>query len=80
MKVIEMMRDFSKELSFVAEMLESDSKNYHAWQYRAWVLNQTDGWKGEFEFIENMLADDVMNNSVWNQRYVKIDKILPSIM
>lgn len=33
-----MLNDPSGELEFIASILEMDSKNYHAWQYRQWVL------------------------------------------
>lgn len=33
-----MLDDPSNELEFTADILDMDSKNYHAWQYRQWVL------------------------------------------
>lgn len=33
-----MLNDSSRELEFTAEILNMDGKNYHAWQYRQWVL------------------------------------------
>jgi len=34
-----MLNDPSGELEFTAYILDLDAKNYHAWQYRQWVLN-----------------------------------------
>lgn len=36
--IVEMLNDPSGELEFTADILDMDSKNYHAWQYRQWVL------------------------------------------
>lgn len=33
-----MLNDPSGELEFTADILDMDAKNYHAWQYRQWVL------------------------------------------
>lgn len=35
-----MLDDPSSELEFTADILDMDSKNYHAWQYRQWVLTE----------------------------------------
>lgn len=36
--IVEMLNDPSGELEFTADILELDAKNYHAWQYRQWVI------------------------------------------
>ena len=36
--LVQMLNDPSEELEFVAEMLEEDSKNYHAWTHRQWCV------------------------------------------
>lgn len=51
------------------EILGEDSKNYHAWGYRQWVLARFGLWEGELDFIGRLLREDVRNNSAWNQRY-----------
>jgi protein farnesyltransferase/geranylgeranyltransferase type-1 subunit alpha len=75
--------DPSRELAFVARALAIDSKNYHTWAYRQWVLChfwRRDGqrrpadevaaaWDGEVLFVDSMLASDVRNNSAWNHRF-----------
>jgi len=56
-------------LSFVEDILEEDSKNYHAWGHRQWVLKTFSSWEGELDFTARLLRQDVRNNSAWNQRY-----------
>ena len=34
-----------------------------------WVLKRFNLWDGELDYIEQLLARDVRNNSAWNQRY-----------
>ncbi|KAG0267848.1 CAAX geranylgeranyltransferase alpha subunit [Actinomortierella ambigua] len=61
-----------KELDFIAEALREDSKNYHAWSYRQWVLRHFGHgpwWKNEFSYLEDLITVDVRNNSAWNQRF-----------
>ncbi|KAF9162075.1 CAAX geranylgeranyltransferase alpha subunit [Mortierella sp. AD011] len=66
-------RDMVKvELDFIATALEEDSKNYHAWSYRQWVLThfgQGPWWEEELSYIDGLLEIDVRNNSAWNQRF-----------
>ncbi|KZV95848.1 protein prenylyltransferase [Exidia glandulosa HHB12029] len=60
------------ELTFSANVLQTDSKNYHTWAYRQWVLahfEQPKLWNGELAFIEAMLEEDVRNNSAWHHRF-----------
>ncbi|KAG8911356.1 CAAX geranylgeranyltransferase alpha subunit [Tulasnella sp. 418] len=50
----------------------ADTKNYHTWAYRQWLLvefNQPELWAGELEFVGEMLHDDVRNNSAWHHRF-----------
>jgi protein farnesyltransferase/geranylgeranyltransferase type-1 subunit alpha len=60
------------ELEFIAESLEDDTKNYHAWSYRQWVLAHFGlgpWWVDELAYTEELIGKDVRNNSAWNQRY-----------
>lgn len=36
--LVEWLKDPSQELEFIAEILNQDAKNYHAWQHRQWVI------------------------------------------
>lgn len=60
------------ELAFIAAALYEDSKNYHAWSYRQWVLSHFGPgpwWAEELAYIDELLATDIRNNSAWNQRF-----------
>jgi hypothetical protein len=32
-----------------------DSKNYHAWAHRQWVLKEFNLWEGELDYIHQLL-------------------------
>lgn len=66
---MEWAKDPTSELRFTEMMLAQDSKNYHAWQHRQWVLDTFKLFENELEFVERLLEDDIRNNSAWNQRY-----------
>jgi protein farnesyltransferase/geranylgeranyltransferase type-1 subunit alpha len=60
------------ELAFISQALQEDSKNYHTWSYRQWLLahfNDDELWSGELEFVNSMLATDLRNNSAWHHRF-----------
>ena len=44
-----------KELKFVQSMLDEDAKNYHAWQYRQWLLKTYSLWNKELDYVEKLL-------------------------
>ncbi|EPQ52327.1 protein prenylyltransferase [Gloeophyllum trabeum ATCC 11539] len=61
-----------EELDFIARCLNVDTKNYHTWSYRQWLLayfNADALWRGETKWVERMLAEDVRNNSAWHHRF-----------
>lgn len=60
------------ELDFIASILDIDTKNYHTWSYRQWLLahfNDDNLWAGELPYVEEMISDDVRNNSAWHHRF-----------
>ncbi|KAL8283929.1 hypothetical protein RQP46_005361 [Phenoliferia psychrophenolica] len=75
------LSDPSRELSFTSRALAIDSKNYHTWAYRQWVLCEfyskgvkrvgveKEVWEGERRYVEGLLEEDVRNNSAWNHRF-----------
>lgn len=71
---MEKSRDPSLELDFTVKMLIEDSKNYHAWAHRQWILEEFNLWEEELVFIDHMLANDIRNNSAWNQRHFVLSK------
>ena len=52
-------------------MLEQDTKNYHVWSYRQWLVKRFDLWDKpeEMDWTESMIEADVRNNSAWNHRF-----------
>lgn len=66
------VRKPAPELQFIARSLRVDSKNYHTWSYRQWLLayfDDEDLWEGELDFVDAMLNDDLRNNSAWHHRF-----------
>ena len=59
------LHDASEELGFIATVLREDSKNYHAWGHRQWVLKTFALWEGELAFTDALLQEDLRNNSAW---------------
>lgn len=53
-------------------MFDSDSKNYHVWSYRQWLVRQFDLWDEPREIadVDALIEMDVRNNSAWNHRYL----------
>lgn len=57
-----------QELEFAGHCLEDDPKNYHTWAHRLAVVDHFGLWQEELAFTALMIAEDVRNNSAWNQR------------
>lgn len=65
------------EIEDLAMALESEPKNYHAWQYRKWLIDraksETDCWsrllQAELVYTEQLLSLDAYNNSALNYRF-----------
>jgi len=60
------------ELDLIAKSLDVDSKNYHTWSHRQWLLayfNEDALWDGELDYVAKMLDSDVRNNSAWHHRF-----------
>ncbi|POO03443.1 Protein prenyltransferase, alpha subunit [Trema orientale] len=64
----------SKELEFTKKILSFDAKHYHAWSHRQWVLQALGGWEDELNYCDDLIEEDVFNNSAWNQRYFVITR------
>lgn len=60
------------EPDFLMEMFSLDSKNYHVWTYRHWLVRHFSLWDSEREIqdVERLVNSDVRNNSAWNHRWV----------
>ena len=73
---MKMITDLPKsELPFLARVLAKDTKNYHVWSYRQWLVQHFAMWPAEDDlghelvFTKNLLTADVRNNSAWNHRF-----------
>ena len=53
-------------------MIRQDSKNYHCWQQRQWLVNDFEEFDDELSYTEELIDDDIRNNSAWNHRYYVI--------
>ena len=63
------------ELDFVKMVLGEDSKTYHAWGHRQWVLEHFGTlWAGELPYVDALLEEDLRNNSAWNQRHFVLQR------
>lgn len=62
------------EMDFINRMLGNDSKNYHAWAYRQFVVSNHNLWDLELKECSRFIDEDIRNNSAWNQRYFVITK------
>lgn len=55
-------------------MFEQDSKNYHVWSYRQWLVRRFGLWEqGELEETARLIGEDVRNNSAWNHRFFVVN-------
>ncbi|ODH50995.1 hypothetical protein GX48_02956 [Paracoccidioides brasiliensis] len=60
------------EQKFLMEMFDLDSKNYHVWTYRHWLVRHFKLWDHPQELadVETLINKDVRNNSAWNHRWM----------
>ncbi|KAF4589639.1 protein farnesyltransferase [Ophiocordyceps camponoti-floridani] len=58
------------ETTFIATILEKDSKNYHVWSYRQYLVEKLGLWTAtELASTQCFIEDDVRNNSAWSHRF-----------
>jgi protein farnesyltransferase/geranylgeranyltransferase type-1 subunit alpha len=70
------LRDLAAhEVQFASTVLQDDSKNYHTWSYRQWVLTSAADevlWASEIPYVEELLREDIRNNSAWHHRFFTV--------
>jgi len=67
--LVDKLNDPVDEMQLIKMILEIDSKNYHGWSYRQWLMNRFNLFdQTELLYIDELLANDIRNNSAWNQR------------
>ena len=61
---------FQRECGEGEEDLDGiDAKNYHAWQYRQWLVKRFElPLEAELSLTSTLLSIDAHNNSAWNHR------------
>ncbi|CAJ2507465.1 Uu.00g086510.m01.CDS01 [Anthostomella pinea] len=61
----------ASERAFLTQMLEQDTKNYHVWSYRQYLVRKLGafGDPAELRSIEALVDEDVRNNSAWSHRF-----------
>ena len=60
------------DLNWCTKVIGTDSKNYHAWSYRQWVITsfpEASDLAKEKKFIAFAIKFDPYNNSAWNYRF-----------
>ncbi|KAF4125944.1 geranylgeranyl transferase type-2 subunit alpha [Geosmithia morbida] len=75
---------WEEELGLVGKLLHRDSRNFHAWGYRRYVVEklesaQLDGSsraESEFEYTTKMIHNDLSNFSAWHHRSQIIPRLL----
>ena len=48
-------------------------KDYYYVFGRQWVIKEFELWENELEYVNQLIVDDLRNNSAWNQRYFVIN-------
>lgn len=63
------MNDASTELHFTSQVLHQDSKNYHAWQHRQWVV-------ATFKYVRCLIIPAFLLSILYIEQYVKLKTIV----
>lgn len=61
------------ETQFISTMLAEDTKNYHVWSYRQYLVRKLSLFNlAELLSTQNLIEDDVRNNSAWSHRFLVV--------
>ena len=61
------------ETQFIGTMLAEDTKNYHVWSYRQYLVRRLSLFGlPELLSTQNLIEDDVRNNSAWSHRFLVV--------
>lgn len=78
---------WQEELALVGKMLSLDSRNFHGWGYRRFVVetletlsaqedNEKNMTEAEFEYAKKMIGTNLSNFSAWHYRTKLIQRLL----
>lgn len=78
---------WQEELALVGKMLSLDSRNFHGWGYRRFVVESLENLapedqevrsmaQGEFEYAKKMIGTNLSNFSAWHYRTKLIQRLL----
>lgn len=73
---------WSMELAIVGKLLQMDSRNFHGWHYRRFVVKKIELLKGidmnweEFDFTTSKINQNISNFSAWFQRASLFSKMV----
>lgn len=73
---------WDRELAIVSKMLELDSRNFHGWHYRRYVVGELEKShnkslvKPEFDYTTSKINANFSNFSAWHQRAKLIPRLL----
>lgn len=66
-KLVEWSGDPSGELEFTAKSLKLDAKNYHAWQYRQWLIRVSERVVPRVRLIRVGCPDFSDKHGIWER-------------
>ncbi|GFF37302.1 hypothetical protein IFM46972_05172 [Aspergillus udagawae] len=81
------LKFWQEELALVGKMLSLDSRNFHGWGYRRFVVESLENLapedqevrsmaQGEFEYAKKMIGTNLSNFSAWHYRTKLIQRLL----
>lgn len=72
--LLQFLNCWENEFVLVQKLLEKDTRNFHAWNYRR-IVAKNIGFENEPEFALFMISKNVLNSSAWHHRSVYLIEI-----
>lgn len=75
------LKIWNHELKIVEDLLKMDSRNFHGWHYRRFIISNISKFSDEmlemteFDFTTSMINKNISNYSAWHQR----SKLIPQM-
>jgi len=74
--IVSLTQQPRRELEFIKDSLESDSKNYHTWSYRQWILAFFGGAGGGAGVAADTGDDTDTDGDLWDGELDFVDSVL----